>query len=69
MNEHRGRVAGSRIFIKIDFKAGYNLIQIKPGNKWTIAFQMRYGKYKYFVLPCILENVPTRFTYMMNGIL
>ena len=33
MNELRDRVAGSRIFTKIDLKAGYNLIRIKPGEE------------------------------------
>jgi hypothetical protein len=38
INELRDRVAGSKIFTKIQLKAGYNLIQIKPGDEWKPHF-------------------------------
>jgi hypothetical protein len=43
MNELRDRVAGLKIFTKIDLKAGYNLIRIKPGDEWKTTFRTRYG--------------------------
>jgi hypothetical protein len=46
MNELRDRVAGLRIFTKIDLKARYNHIQIKPGDEWKSAFCTRYGHYE-----------------------
>ena len=69
MNELRDRVAGSRIFTKIDLKAGYNLIRIKPGDEWKTAFRTRYGHYEYLVMPFGLANAPATFQDMMNEIL
>ena len=69
MNELRDRVAGSRIFTKIDLKAGYNLIRIKPGDEWKTAFWTRYGHYEYLVMPFGLANAPATFQDMMNEIL
>ena len=69
MNELRDRVAGSRIFTKIDLKAGYNLIRIKPGDEWKTAFRTRYGYYEYLVMPFGLANAPAIFQDMMNEIL
>jgi hypothetical protein len=40
MNELRNRIAGSRIFTRIGLKAGFNLIQIKPGDEWKTAYCM-----------------------------
>ena len=69
MNELRDWVAGSRIFTKIDLKAGYNLIRIKPGDEWKTAFRTRYGHYEYLVMPFGLANVPATFQDMMKEIL
>ena len=69
MNELRGRVAGSRIFIKINLKVGYNLIQNKPGDKYNTVFRMRYGYYEYLVMPFGLVNMPAAFQDVMNEIL
>src|SRR5436853_7729835 len=37
MNELRDRVRGSKIFTKLDLKAGYNLIRITEGDEWKTA--------------------------------
>jgi hypothetical protein len=69
MNELRDRVAGSKIFTKIVLKAGYNLIQIKPGNEWKTAFCMRYKYHEFLVMPIELANAPATLKDMMNEIL
>jgi hypothetical protein len=66
MNELRDRVAGLKIFTKIDLKAGYNLIQMKPGDEWKTAFRTRYGHYEYLVMPFGMVNAPATFQDMMN---
>jgi hypothetical protein len=63
------RVAGSKIFTKIDLKAGYNLIQIKPGDEWKTTFRTRYEHYVCLVMPFGLANVPVTIQDMMNEIL
>jgi hypothetical protein len=69
MNELRDRVAGLRIFTKIDLKAGYIHLRIKPGDDWTTAFRTRYGNYECLVMPFRLANAPAIFQDMMKEIL
>ena len=69
MDEMRDRVYGSKIFTKIDLKAGYNLIRIKEGDEWKTAFRTRYGHFEYLVMPMGLTNAPATFQAFMNNIL
>jgi hypothetical protein len=39
MSELQDWVRGAKIFTKINIKNGYNLIHIKPGDKWKMAFK------------------------------
>ena len=68
MNELRDRVRGAKIFTKLDLKSGYNLIQIKEGDKWKTAFHTRYGLFEYKVMPFGLANAPATFQNIMNEI-
>ena len=69
MNEHRDRVAGSRIFTLIGLKAWYNLFRIKPSNEWKTVFHIKYRHYENLVMPFGLDNVPAIFQDMMNKML
>jgi hypothetical protein len=69
MNGLRDRVPVLRIIAKINLKAGYNLIQIKPGDKWKTAFCTRYRYYQYLVIPSGLANTAAIFHDMLNVIL
>jgi hypothetical protein len=68
MSELQDRVRGAKIFTKIDLKNGYNLIRIKPRDKWKTVFKTRYGLYEYTVMPFGLSNAPATFQNMMNHI-
>jgi hypothetical protein len=68
MSELQDRVQGAKIFTKIDLKNGYNLIRIKPGDEWKMAFKTQYGLYEYTVMPFGLSNAPATFQNMMNHI-
>ena len=68
MNELRDCVRGAKIFTKVDLKSGYNLIRIKKGDKWKIAFRTRSGLFEYKVMHYGLANAPATFQNMMNEI-
>ena len=42
ISELRDRVAGAKIFTKLDLKDGYHLIRIKKGDEWKTVFRTRY---------------------------
>jgi hypothetical protein len=69
MSELMERLAGAKIFTKLDLKNGYNLVRIKEGEEWKTAFRTRYGLYEYLVMPFGLCNAPASFQAMMNEIL
>jgi hypothetical protein len=68
MSELQDRVRGVKIFTKIDLKNSYNLIRIKPRDKWKMVFKIRYGLYEYTIMPFGLSNAPATFQNMMNHI-
>jgi hypothetical protein len=68
MSELQDRVQEAKIFTKIDLKNGYNLIRIKPGDEWKMAFKIWYGLYEYTIMPFGLSNAPATFQNMMNHI-
>lgn len=69
ITELQDRLAGAKIFTKLDLKNGFNLIRIKEGDEWKTAFRCRYGLFEFNVMHFGLINVPATFQAMMNGIL
>src|SRR5258708_19279093 len=51
----------ARIYSKIDLKHAYHLVWIAEGDKPKTAFCMRYGSYKWQVMPFSLTNAPAVF--------
>jgi hypothetical protein len=62
------QLGSAKIFTKIDLRGAYNLVRVKEGDEWKIAFRTRYGHFEYSVMPFGLTNAPTVFQYMMNDI-
>ncbi len=63
------RLCTGKIFTKLDLCGAYNLLRIRPGDEWKIAFRTRYDHFEYTVMPFGLTNAPAVFQHLMNDIL
>jgi hypothetical protein len=62
------KLRGAKYFTALDLKSGYNLVQIKEGDKWKTAFKTKYSLFEYLVMPFGLRNAPAAFQHFMNDI-
>jgi hypothetical protein len=62
------KLRGAKYFTALDLKSGYNLVQIKEGDEWKMAFKTKYGLFEYLVMPFGLRNAPAAFQHFMNDI-
>jgi hypothetical protein len=56
------------VFTKLDLCSGYNNIWIQAGDEWKTMFRMKFGHYKYIVMPYGLTNAPAVSQRLMNNI-
>jgi hypothetical protein len=54
-------LAKAKIYTKLDIKDAYHNLWIEEGDEWKMAFQTKYGLYKYLVIPFRLTNAPASF--------
>ena len=60
------RLAGAKVYTKLDLKDAYHRIRIRRGDEWKTAFRTRYGHFEYQVLPFGLANTPATFQAYIN---
>ena len=53
----------------MDLISVYHQMRIKKDDKWKIAFQIKYGHFKYQVMPLRLSNTLASFQSYINKIL
>jgi hypothetical protein len=47
MSETIERIGKAKTFTKLDIRGAYNLIRIKEGDEFKMAFRTRYGQFEY----------------------
>jgi RNase H-like domain found in reverse transcriptase/Reverse transcriptase (RNA-dependent DNA polymerase)/Integrase zinc binding domain/Integrase core domain/Chromo (CHRromatin Organisation MOdifier) domain len=62
------RLAGAKIFTKVDIRQAFHRIRIHPDSEDLTTFRTRYGAYKYKVLPFGLTNGPATFQRYVNDL-
>jgi hypothetical protein len=58
----------AKIFLKIDLRYGHHQVRIKDEDIINTTFRIRYGHYKFTVVPFGLSNAPVVFMCLMNGV-